>query len=197
MYSLESLISELCVCDLNLQECWRWHVYAGSRFVGGAGMMMELEGGDGNRILTPRIRQASCCCKWSGKRVMEIIRVSVKMFPSLITDRAYFQFSNLCTPHGSELNFNNISRTKPAERTSQWRGTNAQLFFFISRYLQYCDTHLLWQDVISDVVALRDRECDPSVTRDVTRDVLVTQWMARDTWRGDTCDIANPLDCAG
>ena len=107
---------------------------------------------------------------------MEIIRVSVKMLPSLITTRAYFQFSNLCTPHGSELNFNNISRTKPAERTSQWRVTNAQLF---SSFLDIYNivTHIYYDKMLSAMLWLyvTDRECDPSVTRDVTRDVLVTQ----------------------
>ena len=75
------------------------------------------------------------------------------MFPSLITTRAFFQFSNLCTPHGSELNFNNISRTKPAERTSQWRGTNAQFF---SSFLDIYNivTHIYYDKMLSAMLWL-------------------------------------------
>ena len=106
--------------------------------------MIELEGGAGNRILTPgsravssRPRLASSCTpvssKYLAKESWKIMMGSVK----------YFQYFTPISapPHGSKQNFNNISRTKLVEHTSQWRGTKPQLFFRISRY-KYCDTHL-------------------------------------------------------
>ena len=160
----------------------------------GLGMMMELVGGAGNWILTPRSRPrlASCCClftkcslKQSGKRVTEN-NEGFCQNPAIFSILHSLQNPISAPPHGSEQNFNNISRTKLVERTSQWRGTNAQFFsFHFSILLWQCDTHLecftiqrcyqrccgfAWQKVWPKCDAWRGR------------DVLVTQWMVCDLW---------------
>ena len=175
-------------------------------------MMMELVGGAGNWILTPRSKEQTqtgflllslltkCSLKESGKRVTED-NEGFCQNPAIFSILHSLQNPISAPPHGSEQNFNNISRTKLVERTSQWRGTNAQVFFlpFLDIIVTMWHTFRMFYDteMLSAMLWLCVTESVTQVWRVTgercSRDTMNGLWLVR----GDTCDITNPLDCAG
>ena len=74
-----------------------------------------------------------------------------------------------------------VSRAHVPMEGNKWDIETFVPFFGILLWHRFVD-FLWWWDVISIVVALHDRECDTSVTRDGGCRVLVTQWMDCDLW---------------
>ena len=123
--------------------------------------------------------------KSSGKRVCvrDIIRVSVRIFPSLITTGHIFNSPpNSLHPDGSELNFNNMYFKDKASRAYvPMEGNKCSAFFFISRYNIVTMWHTFWMLHCGEMLSVMLWLC---VTESVTRVWRVT-WQGMFSWHNE------------